>query len=116
MQPEPYPYFLFVLSICVAMTYLSRMIHLALIAAACLCSELHVMAFSGPPLPTSSFFSIRQHQHHFLSASSTATELKNESFSLAYPLTQVVSDIDDTLKSSGGVTVAGVSLGTRITL
>lgn len=92
------------------------MIHLALIAA-CLCSELHVMAFSGPRLPTSSFFSIRQHQHHFLSASSTATGLKNEppSFSLAYPLTQVVSDIDDTLKSSGGVTVAGVSLGTRIT-
>ena len=76
------------------------------------------MAFSGPRLPTSTFFSIRQHQHHFLSASSTATEfeLKNESFSLAYPLTQVVSDIDDTLKSSGGVTVAGVSLGTRITL
>ena len=30
---------------------------------------------------------------------------------LAYPLTQVVSDIDDTLKSSGGVAVAGVSLG-----
>ena len=77
------------------------------------------MAFSGPRLPTSAFFSIRQHQHqHHSSASSTATEfeLKNESFSLAYPLTQVVSDIDDTLKSSGGVTVAGVSLGTRITL
>ena len=33
------------------------------------------------------------------------------SFSLAHPLTQVVSDIDDTLKSSGGVTVAGVTLG-----
>lgn len=30
---------------------------------------------------------------------------------LVYPLTQVVSDIDDTLKSSGGVTVAGVALG-----
>jgi len=32
-------------------------------------------------------------------------------FSLQYPLTQVVSDIDDTLKSSGGVQVAGVNLG-----
>ena len=32
-------------------------------------------------------------------------------FFLTYPLTQVVSDIDDTLKSSGGVTVAGVTLG-----
>ena len=31
--------------------------------------------------------------------------------SLPYPLTQVVSDIDDTLKSSGGVAVAGVYLG-----
>jgi hypothetical protein len=30
---------------------------------------------------------------------------------LKYPLTQVVSDIDDTLKSSGGVTIAGVALG-----
>ncbi|KAK1747789.1 hypothetical protein QTG54_001752 [Skeletonema marinoi] len=30
---------------------------------------------------------------------------------LTYPLTQVVSDIDDTLKSSGGVQVAGVTLG-----
>lgn len=32
-------------------------------------------------------------------------------FFLTQPLTQVVSDIDDTLKSSGGVTIAGVSLG-----
>jgi hypothetical protein len=30
---------------------------------------------------------------------------------LTFPLTQVVSDIDDTLKSSGGVQVAGVNLG-----
>ena len=30
---------------------------------------------------------------------------------LASPLTQVVSDIDDTLKSSGGISVAGVTLG-----
>jgi hypothetical protein len=30
---------------------------------------------------------------------------------LAYPLTQVVSDIDDTLKSSGGLEIGGVSLG-----
>ena len=32
-------------------------------------------------------------------------------FVLASPLTQVVSDIDDTLKSSGGISVAGVTLG-----
>jgi len=30
---------------------------------------------------------------------------------LKYPLTQVVSDIDDTLKSSGGVKIGGVALG-----
>ena len=30
---------------------------------------------------------------------------------LKYPLTQVVSDIDDTLKSSGGVQIGGVALG-----
>lgn len=49
------------------------------------------------------------------SAAMAATDVDEQqglsSFSLAYPLTQVVSDIDDTLKSSGGVTVAGVSLG-----
>ena len=97
--------------------YLSMMIHLLALIAAYLCSELHVTAFSSPRLSTSSFFS-RQHHHNFLSATTAATELKNEtpSFSLAYPLTQVVSDIDDTLKSSGGVTVAGVSLGTMFTL
>ena len=33
------------------------------------------------------------------------------SFRLAHPLTQVVSDIDDTLKSSGGIEVAGIALG-----
>lgn len=33
------------------------------------------------------------------------------SFNLAHPLTQVVSDIDDTLKSSGGIEVAGIALG-----
>ena len=32
-------------------------------------------------------------------------------FKLAHPLTQVVSDIDDTLKSSGGIEVAGIALG-----
>jgi hypothetical protein len=30
---------------------------------------------------------------------------------LSYPLTQVVSDVDDTLKSSGGLEIGGVSLG-----
>lgn len=36
---------------------------------------------------------------------------QTSTFSLQFPLTQVVSDIDDTLKSSGGVSVAGVNLG-----
>lgn len=39
-----------------------------------------------------------------------ASSKSNQAF-LKYPLTQVVSDIDDTLKSSGGVTIAGVALG-----
>lgn len=43
--------------------------------------------------------------------SSAATASRSSPFILASPLTQVVSDIDDTLKSSGGVTLAGVSLG-----
>jgi len=43
--------------------------------------------------------------------STTTENEKQQPFSLAYPLTQVVSDIDDTLKSSGGVQVAGVTLG-----
>eukprot|EP00581_Thalassiosira_minuscula_P008124 CAMPEP_0183705292 /NCGR_PEP_ID=MMETSP0737-20130205/2445_1 /TAXON_ID=385413 /ORGANISM="Thalassiosira miniscula, Strain CCMP1093" /LENGTH=326 /DNA_ID=CAMNT_0025932429 /DNA_START=169 /DNA_END=1149 /DNA_ORIENTATION=- len=45
-------------------------------------------------------------------ATSDVVDTQNQpTFSLAYPLTQVVSDIDDTLKSSGGVQVAGVTLG-----
>ncbi len=41
-----------------------------------------------------------------------AAEQQNPSqIFLAYPLTQVVSDIDDTLKSSGGLEIGGVSLG-----
>jgi hypothetical protein len=43
--------------------------------------------------------------------SSAAAARRPPPFILATPLTQVVSDIDDTLKSSGGVTLAGVSLG-----
>jgi hypothetical protein len=50
---------------------------------------------------------------------STATQLHMASYSSAFsssmtrqPLfTQVISDVDDTLKSSGGVNVAGVALG-----
>lgn len=42
--------------------------------------------------------------------SSLSSSIDSTDF-LAYPLTQVLSDVDDTLKSSGGVTVAGVSLG-----
>ena len=45
------------------------------------------------------------------SAITTARNLPSSPFILASPLTQVVSDIDDTLKSSGGVSIAGVSLG-----
>lgn len=45
------------------------------------------------------------------SGATAAEDPSPPSFSLAYPLTQVVSDIDDTLKSSGGVEIAGVSLG-----
>ncbi|KAL3764014.1 hypothetical protein ACHAW5_000053 [Stephanodiscus triporus] len=53
---------------------------------------------------------------HLLATSMTpataAAEQKNPSqIFLAYPLTQVVSDIDDTLKSSGGLEIGGVSLG-----
>ena len=48
-------------------------------------------------------------------AAIVSTELMEEPTpsrrTLAYPLTQVVSDIDDTLKSSGGLEVGGVSLG-----
>ena len=80
-------------------------------------SATQVLAFGNLPSPMTSFTI-----HHLpatatttaMAAASTsaATENQNQSpFSLAYPLTQVVSDIDDTLKSSGGVTVAGVSLG-----
>lgn len=57
----------------------------------------------------------QQHNHIVPSTAArvTLSAAKNPSasFPLAYPLTQVVSDIDDTLKSSGGVTVAGVALG-----
>ncbi|KAL7519358.1 hypothetical protein ACHAWX_004124 [Stephanocyclus meneghinianus] len=41
----------------------------------------------------------------------TNTDSNAQTTFLKYPLTQVVSDIDDTLKSSGGVTIAGVALG-----
>ena len=40
----------------------------------------------------------------------TMAKTQAQSF-LKYPLTQVVSDIDDTLKSSGGVKIGGVALG-----
>lgn len=43
--------------------------------------------------------------------SSTNNNTPLRSSLLTFPLTQVVSDIDDTLKSSGGVQVAGVYLG-----
>jgi hypothetical protein len=47
-----------------------------------------------------------------VAAMTTASEQQNPSrIFLAYPLTQVVSDIDDTLKSSGGLEIGGVSLG-----
>ena len=42
---------------------------------------------------------------------STSTRSFSSSRPFTFPLTQVVSDIDDTLKSSGGVQVAGVTLG-----
>jgi hypothetical protein len=45
------------------------------------------------------------------SAITASRNLPSSPFILASPLTQVVSDIDDTLKSSGGVSIAGVSLG-----
>lgn len=81
---------------------------------ACACSVTRVLAF-GNLRPAMVSFPI----HHppaastaLAAATNAATEKENQSpFFLAYPLTQVVSDIDDTLKSSGGVTVAGVSLG-----
>lgn len=47
-----------------------------------------------------------------MTPATAAAEQKNPSqIFLAYPLTQVVSDIDDTLKSSGGLEIGGVSLG-----
>ena len=46
-----------------------------------------------------------------LAFSSTNTAPPHSPPLLTFPLTQVVSDIDDTLKSSGGVQVAGVTLG-----
>ena len=42
---------------------------------------------------------------------STTSTAPSAASVLTFPLTQVVSDIDDTLKSSGGVQVAGVTLG-----
>ncbi|EED93022.1 predicted protein [Thalassiosira pseudonana CCMP1335] len=59
---------------------------------------------------------LSQTTHHPTRVALSATdqqslsETPSSSF-LTFPLTQVVSDIDDTLKSSGGVTIAGVSLG-----
>lgn len=86
---------------------------LQLFVVSCLCSVTQVSAFGNirPHVPAV------VHQKAVVTAmmaapSDTATEnQKTPSFSLAYPLTQVVSDIDDTLKSSGGVEVAGISLG-----
>mmetsp|Transcript_14482 Transcript_14482/g.30932 ORF Transcript_14482/g.30932 Transcript_14482/m.30932 type:complete len:299 (-) Transcript_14482:446-1342(-) len=96
--------------------------HVFLVACGVWSSATHVLAFGNLPPPMTSF-PIHNHIHHNNHMSSTAimsqarttsTTTENEKqqpFSLAYPLTQVVSDIDDTLKSSGGVQVAGVTLG-----
>lgn len=83
--------------------------YVVVLVAACLCSVNPALAFVNFRPSLASF------PNHQLSATvaqataSPATDGQNPP--LAYPLTQVVSDIDDTLKSSGGVTVAGVSLG-----
>lgn len=77
----------------------------------------HTMALGLMSIPTRNLFAPTSVMVAASASSSTSTaeELQNNrpssSFGLPYPLTQVVSDIDDTLKSSGGVTVAGVSLG-----
>lgn len=59
---------------------------------------------------------LSQTTHHPTRVALSATDQQSQSETpsssfLTFPLTQVVSDIDDTLKSSGGVTIAGVSLG-----
>ncbi|CAB9508534.1 expressed unknown protein [Seminavis robusta] len=64
---------------------------------------LESSAFSPPkPIPT-----IR-HASAILISSHTSTSLQSSANAL---FTQVLSDVDDTLKSSGGVNVAGVNLG-----
>jgi hypothetical protein len=71
-----------------------------------------VLAFRNAPTPLVSYATRPRSIIALATATSSATENRNEPpLFLAYPLTQVVSDIDDTLKSSGGVAVAGVSLG-----
>jgi hypothetical protein len=49
--------------------------------------------------------------NQFSSRFSPALSRNQLAATLKYPLTQVVSDIDDTLKSSGGVKIGGVALG-----
>ena len=86
--------------LCLLLTSLTMMVYSSLLSSLvllCCCLEESAVAFSStnnnaPPRPSTK-------------ASSSTPPL------LTFPLTQVVSDIDDTLKSSGGVQVAGVNLG-----
>ena len=80
---------------------------------ACICNAAPVLAFGNVrlpinPLPNLSFLPTTSMSA--TKSSNTEQQIQPPSF-FAYPLTQVVSDIDDTLKSSGGVTIAGVTLG-----
>jgi len=78
--------------------------------ALCICSVTRVVAFGNQrALPLAS---LPHRRFALMATTSSSTEERSQPpLSLAYPLTQVVSDIDDTLKSSGGVAVAGISLG-----
>ncbi|KAL7531190.1 hypothetical protein ACHAWF_003668 [Thalassiosira exigua] len=85
------------------------LLYMLLALCACSCSPTAV-AYAWtlrPPLAPCPSTALRS------SANAVADQpsLSPRPYSLAHPLTQVVSDIDDTLKSSGGVTVAGVALG-----
>lgn len=73
-----------------------------------------VASFLGSPLEVESF----QFANHVsrLALLPSRSHLRSRPITslaatLRYPLTQVVSDIDDTLKSSGGVKIGGVALG-----
>jgi len=69
----------------------------------CSATSRGAVAFMNPCPPVSRIQMMR--------AAIVSTKLMEERRTLAYPLTQVVSDIDDTLKSSGGLEIGGVSLG-----